>query len=209
MIEHPTPNTEHRTPRVHWGVKAFVAFHLFCITVWAIPNAPAEIIQGKRKPWGTERFLVWNGASLKTFGPLKAYLFGTGFWQYWDMFSPNPAQTDFYGDADVVYQDGTKRRYQYPRMYLLPIHQKYPSERFRKFYERAHSENHPYLWRQFAHRIALLNAKDPKNPPVKVVLRRHWRPVARPGQVQQIPYNEYEYFQYAVDQAQLRKDLRR
>jgi hypothetical protein len=40
---------------------------------------------------------------------------------------------------------------------------------------------------------------------VKVILRRHWRPVARPGKVQQKNYNEYEYFKYAVDLELLRK----
>ena len=158
-----------------------VVFHVFAITVWALPKPSDAILKGKQPPVGTDWLLYWNARYLKESMPERLYCATTGLWQYWDMFSPNP------------------------RMYLLPLPQKYPYERYRKFFERAHAEDYRFLWPLFAQRVALLCDTNPKNPPVKVVLRRHWRPVAPPGKIQQQNYNEYEYFTYAVDLDLLRK----
>lgn len=117
--------------------------------------------------------------------PAKFYLLFTGFWQYWDMFSPNPASIDFYGTALVCYKDGTAKNYQFPRMYTMGIPKKYVSERYRKFYERAHTEDDSWIWPIFAQRVALINDYDPNNPPVKIVLTRHWYQIAPP--------EDYEY----------------
>ncbi|MDX2064295.1 MAG: hypothetical protein SFX74_00990 [Fimbriimonadaceae bacterium] len=172
-------------------------FHVFCITAWALPNR-AELMSPDARPVGTDALLVENGRHVKNQDWLRTYLFVTGFWQYWDMFSPNPAQRDFYGTATVTYSDGSTQRYQYPRIYLLSIPEKYPAERYRKFYERAHLEDSGYCWAQFAARIAQKCDTKGSVRPVKVVLRRHWRDVAKPGQRQFRPYTEFEYFTYRV-----------
>ena len=114
--------------------------------------------------------------------PLKFYLLFTGFWQYWDMFSPNPASIDFYGTATITYKNGDKKLYTFPRMFTLGIPQKYVSERYRKFYERAHTEADNWEWPTFAQRVALVNYKDLSNPPVTVLLTRHWYVVPLPEQ---------------------------
>ena len=191
-------------PNAPWYIKFFVLLHLFCITVWAIPNPPDDMAQGKVKPWGTDYLLVWNSEYLKSMQPLAAYLFVTGTWQYWDMFAPNPSQIDIWCDAEVVYRDGTTKYYQYPRMYNLPIIHKYPQERYRKFYERVNDEKYSYLWPLFALRIAYLN-DNPGNPPVTVRLTRHWLQIMPPGKPQAKEYNHYTYFEYVVDQKQLQK----
>ena len=149
--------------------------------------------------------LLVNERYVKT-SPLKYYTLSTGFWQYWDMFSPNPASIDFYGTATITYQNGSTILYHYPRMYELSIPAKYVNERYRKFYERAHTEDDRYMWPVFAQRIALKNFTDPNNPPVRVVLTRHWLPIAAPGKPQQEDYNSYNYYTYTVDQKQMRKD---
>lgn len=192
--------------RVPWWIKVFVFFHLFCITVWALPNPPDSVSSGKEQPVGSTWILYGNQKFLKPLPPLQTYLFVTGFWQYWDMFAPDPAQMDKWCDAEVTYKDGTVRRYQYPRMFLLSIPMKYVKERYRKFYERADQENYVYLWAPFAQRIALVNYHDPKNPPVQVRLFRHWLKIVPPGQFQATQYNQYDYFRYVVDQARLRRD---
>ncbi len=187
-----------------WYVKAFVAAHLVAITAWALPNPPEGIAKGTSKPVGSDHILVWNQQHLKSFQPLYGYLFVTGFWQYWDMFAPNPSNTDLWADAEVVYRDGTRKPYQYPRIYLMPIPTKYPHERFRKFYERVNQEQYEFLWPQFALRIAYLN-DNPNNPPVTVRLRRHWLPIAPPGKPQQKEYNSFTFFEYAVDPVKLER----
>jgi hypothetical protein len=188
--------------RVHGLVKAFVLIHLVCITSWSLPNPPEGVIRGTSPAIGSDHILVWNTQNLKTNRPLNAYLFTTGFWQYWDMFAPDPSNTDIWGDAEIVFRDGSVKRYQYPRIYLEPIPSKIPLERFRKFYERANNDNFRYLWPQFALRIAYLH-DDRANPPVEVRLRRHWFKIAPPGQPQPKQYNSFVYFVYAVDPKQL------
>jgi hypothetical protein len=186
-------------------IKAFVALHILAITVWSLPNAPPGVLLGKNKALGGDAILLFNQRHLKP-SPLKYYLLPTGFWQYWDMFSPNPASTDFYGTAEIVYLDGAVEPYQYPRMYVLPLHEKYLKERYRKFYERAHLEANSFLWPAFAQRLALVSFEDPENPPVTVRLTRHWLDVAPPGKPQVPEYASYMYYSHEVDVAQLRRD---
>jgi hypothetical protein len=194
--------------RVSPWIKVFVVFHIAAITIWALPSPPSGILDGKQRGALGDRLLVFNQLHLKP-SPVKYYLMPTGFWQYWDMFSPNPASIDFYGTAEVVFRDGTVRPYQYPRMFLLPLHTKYLKERYRKFYERAHLEANSYLWPTFAQRVALLHFEDPENPPVTVRLTRHWLQVSPPGEPQPTEYREHMYYSHEVDLEQLREAVRR
>jgi len=173
-------------------------------------------LQGKVQPFGSDYLRYFPQKYLKyeddapgwdqefISKPIQCYLFTTGFWQYWDMFAPNPSNIDFYGDAVIHYKDGSTSIYLYPRMFLLSIPEKYLKERYRKFFERAHAEEYPYLWAPFALRVALLNYKDPKNPPIKVDLRRHWQYVADPGQVQATTYDSYVYYSGIINQPDLK-----
>jgi hypothetical protein len=199
-----TKATERKMPNAPWYVKAFVLLHLFCITVWAVPNPPESIAKGESKPAGTDYLLVWNADYLKRLQPVAAYLFATGTWQYWDMFAPNPAQTDLWVDAEVIYRDGTRKHHAYPRMFALPIQSKYPQERYRKYYERVNEDKYSYLWPLFALRIAYLN-DNPANPPVTVKLTRHWLVVMPPDKPQAKEYNRYTYYEYAVDARELQR----
>ena len=204
MASKDAPKPSHGpTGKVSPWVKAFVVFHLLAITVWCLPRPPIEIMNGKKQPVGTDWLLYWNTKFLKEATPIKVYCSATGFWQYWDMFSPNPAQTDVWGDAYVIYRNGERKTYAYPRIYLLPIPQKYPMERYRKFFERVHDDNYKFLWPVFAERVAYLMDTDPANPPAKVVLRRCWRDVAPPGRIQAMAYNSSEFYEYAVDESRL------
>ena len=202
---------------VSFWIKLLVFIHVVAITSWTLPNPanPNETLTvDKTNPLTVARSigrnisdgtLIYNNRFVKA-SPLQFYVLSTGFWQYWDMFSPNPASIDFYGTATVTYQNGLTKEYGYPRMYEESIPKKYVTERFRKFYERANQDADSFLWPYFAQRMALDHYTDPNNPPVKVVLTRHWFTVAPPGQPEQKEYNHYNYFTYAVDLAKLKKD---
>jgi hypothetical protein len=202
MNQHP--QQEETRPNAPKWLKVLVCLHILAITIWAMP-VPSAVMKGERAPIYTEWVLVENQRYLKTFQPLQVYLFSTGFWQYWDMFSPNPSQTDYWCDADVTYKDGLVKRYQYPRIFNLSLAHKFVSERYRKFYERVNNPDYRFIWAPFAQRIALLN-DDPKNPPVKIALRNHWKQVMPPGMRQPQGYNEKLFYTYIVDQAQLARD---
>lgn len=194
---------ETRSPRLRWYAKALILFHLFAITVWALPNPPERVISGEEAPHGTQHLLLWNGRMLKSQGFLQAYLFSTGAWQYWDMFSPNPASVDIYGEAYVVFRDGGRAKFPYPRMQTLPIHERFYKERYRKFFERVREDRANISWPSVAQRIALLAAKDPQNPPIKVELYRTYLTIAPPGQPQKETYTPQRFFTYVVDWAKL------
>lgn len=203
-----------RLQKVSFWVKAFVVFHVVAITIWCIPEPPKQY-QTKPDSWKFDTKSVADAARSLNYGLrilnteygrssiASLYLLPTGFWQYWDMFAPDPASTDIYCDAIVTYRDGSKKIYHYPRMYDLSIPVKYAKERYRKYYERAHSDDYEYLWPQFALRIAHL-MDNPTNPPVEVNLRRHWEQIAPPGKPQPTHYNQFTYYRYAVDQSRLR-----
>ncbi len=183
-------------------LRVAIGLHIVAITSWSLPDAPNAVRAGVATPYGTDWLLYWNQRELKH-GIIQKYLFFSGFWQYWDMFAPDPADTDFWCDASVTYKDGSVRRYEYPRMFALPIAVKYFKERFRKFYERAHPEDYAYVWPVFAQRVAFEMDRYPGNPPVRVQLTRHWQPLPGPGKPIPREYNAYTYFDFKVEQAAL------
>ena len=107
--------------------------------------------------------------------PLRYYLQVTGFWQYWDMFAPNPANTDSWLTAEIEYADGEVVKAEYPRIQHMPIPEKYVNERYRKFTERLHPIDQSYKWAQFAYRMAYLHPRADKAVPVRVRLYKHFR----------------------------------
>ena len=187
---------------VHILIKLFVILHVAGITIWALPNPRRPIMVGSVEPFGPEWLLYYNWRYVKN-SPVRYYLVTTGAWQYWDMFSPNPSSTDFWGDAEVIYQDGTTKHYPYPRMYSLPIPVKYFKERFRKFFERAGGDDFKYVWPAFAQRVALDMDTMAGNPPVRVKLFRHFQKLDSRKEVQQ-DYETYMYYEHLVDQEALK-----
>jgi hypothetical protein len=195
-------------PRVHPLVVALVVFHIVAITIYALPKPSDRVLNNEIAPRGSDALLRFNQLELKNWAPIYGYLYPLGLWQYWDMFAPDPVQKDAWCDAEVVYLDGTKATFEYPRMKSLSIFEKFMKERHRKYYERVDGEANRYLWPPFAQYIGYQMAIDPKNPPVQVNLTRHFQFVVRhddPKAVEQ-PYTAYTYYRYIVDQKKLYAD---
>ncbi len=196
-------------------LRVVVGFHLIAIIAWSLPNPPDGVKNGAVEPQGTMKLLAWNYDMFKRFEDpdnrpfatklVRYYTMSTGTWQYWDMFAPDPASIDIWGDAEIEFKDGTKKRWQYPRMYLLPLPEKYLMERYRKFFERASNPDYGYIFPVFAQRVAYINWTDPDNPPVKVKLFRH--SMALPGIGKPLPkeYAVNQYYEFQVDQARLKE----
>lgn len=186
-------------PNAPIWVKLFVAFHMVAIVSWSLPNAPRGVQLGTTPAVGSEHLLLANERTVKQTPAVRTYLLTTGFWQVWDMFAPDPASRDFWGDAEVVRQSGAVERFPYPRMYTLPIPQKYPMERYRKFFERAGSDSFSYVWPQFAYRIAMKADTDPLDRPVQVRLYRHWMDVPKIGNPLPPDYRTAMYWTEYID----------
>lgn len=185
--------------------KLLIGFHVFASLVWALPRPPENVANDRVRPQATTYLLYWNNKYLKTFKPIQGYILSIGAWQYWDMFAPDPSNTDWYCTADVTYRDGTTKTIAYPRMYELPIPLKYVKERYRKYFERAHDPANARVFPPFAQTMALMGYTDRNNPPIVVRLKSHSLRIAAPGQPQGTQYDEVEYFAYAVDQRWLRR----
>ncbi|HJP82727.1 MAG TPA: hypothetical protein VJ835_04405 [Fimbriimonadaceae bacterium] len=211
-----------KTPRnAPVWVKVFVVFHLVCITMWSLPYPKKPYMQGTEQlgirtdnarvfakslsETITEGTLYLNWKYLKG-SPLMYYPGVTGFWQFWDMFSPNPASIDLYMQADVIYADKSKHRFLYPRMYTLPIPEKYVKERYRKFFENASASDQSYELPAVGQRIALECFTDPNNPPVSIEILTFQDIIEPPGTLPDPQYKSYVLFRYSVDQVKLRRD---
>lgn len=179
-------------------VKALVLFHLAAIALWSLPNPPSN-------PVGTARLLEYTKQFKYNTFPIRWYVLPTGVWQYWDMFSPNPSSWDGWVDAEVEFPGGSKIIYAYPRVHDMPIVLKYFKERYRKFLERAHTEQSQWLWPTFAQRIALEVYEKYRKMPSVVSLRRHWRIVQPPDKPQPKNYQMFVYYRHIVDQRKVRE----
>jgi hypothetical protein len=193
-------------PKVHPLLVVFVVLHLVAITFYTLPKPMPAVMNGSVPPKGADAFLKFNCDQIRESAPFAAYLHPTGMWQYWDMFAPEPSSMDLWASAEVQYFDGTKVDFKYPRIKDLGLIEKYHSERYRKFFERVNPDEYRYFWAPFAQTIALKSAKNPKNPPVRVAIIRHFAMVTRHDAKNNkidAPYNFNRFYIHVVDQENL------
>ncbi len=202
---------------VHWGVKAWVLFHLFMVISWTLPQPPDRVVKNPKPDTVIEAvrdapnyLLLANKGFKET--PFRYYLNSTGFWQYWNMFSPNPANTDVWIDAEVEFADGKQMLFKYPRMQDLSLFERYFKERYRKFVENSHSDRFSFKWPAVAQSIAGQCYSGDGNLPVKVTLRRHFKEIqplktfSPPADYVEPEYQTYSYFTYMVDTEKIKRE---
>jgi hypothetical protein len=196
---------------VHWAIKAWLLFHCFAVITRTIPLPQNEDVDRAAQPGFSPQKLnsEIKVANLNTFRQtswlLPYYTESLGFWQYWDMFAPNPAQEDIWLDAVVEFADGTQSTVLYPRMYDMGLPEKFVSERYRKYRERLSSENYAWKWPHTAHWFAAQAWKDPANPPVRVTMRRHFYVVPKPPAKPNFEYSTYPFYSAAIDQYKMKE----
>jgi hypothetical protein len=147
-----------KTKRI--AISAFLVFHIVAITCWCAPL---------------------DSALLTRFRALiRPYMQWSGLLQGWNMFAPEPTKFNSYMEADVIFQDGQKRTWAFPRMEKLGYWKRYRKERYRKFAnENLRMDANSALWPDAALRIARLN-RNAANPPVMVILVRCWSQIPPP-----------------------------
>lgn len=182
-----------RLERRWWGrvcINIFIAWHLFAVAIWLLPNMQMSAI-------------------VHAFAPIiRPYMTFTGFMQSWNMFSPNPDNLDVYAEAKITHKDGTVQTWLFPRMVDMDYVKRYQEERWRKFIEVPTHGSYPVLLPAMARYAARVN-NTPGNPPVAVALFKCTRTVQPPG-VKIGPYqtepftNGSQPFTYAVRHRDLR-----
>jgi hypothetical protein len=203
---------------VHWAVKAWVLFHIFMIVSWSLPKPPDRVMDDVPPKGAAEVVRDAPNYLLKANWwfkgtPFHYYLDTPGFWQYWNMFSPNPANVDAWLDAEVEFADGTQMVYKYPRMQDLSVFERYFKERYRKFVENVHGDRFTYKWPMVAQAIAYASYQGDGNLPVKVTLRRHFKEIkplttfSPPPDYKEPEYQMYEFFVYMVDTEKIKRQV--
>src|SRR5712671_904309 len=66
---------------------------------------------------------------------VRPYFLWSGLFQSWDMFSPLPKAANTYIEATIVYKDGSRTTWTFPRMEQLSLTERYFKERYRKYAE--------------------------------------------------------------------------
>jgi hypothetical protein len=169
----------HKTKRI--AISAFLIFHIVAIICWCAPL---------------------DSALLTSFrGLIRPYMQWSGLFQGWNMFAPEPMKLNSYVEADIIFQDGQKRTWEFPRMEKLSYGERYLKERYRKFvngYLRMDADSG--LWPDAARRIARLNG-NAVNPPAMVILIRCWSQIPPPrpdGSYRPAPWSRSAFYLYAV-----------
>jgi hypothetical protein len=131
-------------------------------------------------------------------------------WRGWNMFSPNPLRTNQYIDAKIVYKDGNREIWDFPRPSSNDLFARYMwGERFRKYTSDAlRLDTKSFLWEDGAKFVLKKIMEEPNAIlPEKIILRRRWLPIPK-WDKKFIPhreapkehYNVFEYYTYEVGQ---------
>ena len=136
-------------PAHRLAVNVFLLFHIFAIACWCLPlRVPfLELCRSEVTP-----YFRWSG-----------------LFQSWDTFAPEPWSINSYLEATLVYRDGVRKTWAFPRMEQLSLTARYFEERYRKFEENLQRNDNDALWPDVARHIARLNS-SPSNPVKTVIL---------------------------------------
>jgi hypothetical protein len=130
----------------------FLAWHFSAVLTWVSPDS--EFKQ-------------------KIITPFISYLNYFGLWQGWAVFE-HPRTYNEYMTAQIIYNDGTEKTWEFPRMEKLDWVQKLFKEKYRRWgNDCVADEDTSFLWPDAARYIARTN-NVAGNPPVSVSLIRHW-----------------------------------
>jgi len=170
-----------RTRRVL--ISVFLLLHFFLMLIWSSPIYPRPIL----KIWRfTRPYMEWSGLDQK-----------------WNLFAPEPLTTNGYLVAQITYRDGQKKDWKFPAPEDYGYYRRYFMDRQAGWnYETLGKNSNAALWPDAARYVARLN-NQPNNPPVTVVLVRHWAYIAKPMSGQPEPWHENTLFTYSMLPADL------
>lgn len=164
-------------PWIKCLLSVFIVFHLTCVIAWLFPN-PSVVknfllsrtlyLPGRdRDPKSGEYRYTHRRREV-----VRWWMTNTFQWQDWAMFAPNPLQATRYVDAEVTFQDGTKRLFGFPRLSQLNFIEAWIEKRYRKYqYQLIDLNQRP--WNEDLARHVARRMNDPANPPARVTINKH------------------------------------
>jgi len=130
------------------AINVFLAFHILAATCWCMPIDSPLIPLCKNL--------------------VRPYFLWAGLFQSWDMFAPIPKGTNTYIEATLIYRDGSRKIWTYPRVEQMSLTERIFKERYRKFAEHLQRDELDELLPDAARHIARLNSSS--DNPVKTVI---------------------------------------
>jgi hypothetical protein len=161
------------------AINLFLGFHILFIACWCLP-------------------LDTPGLTLcRNF--VRPYFVWAGLFQSWNTFAPTPWSANSYLEAIVVYQDGSRQIWSFPRMEQLGLSERYFKERYRKFSEDLQNDENDALWPDVARYIARANstAANPAKTIILVQVSSAIVPSAE-GSYRPEPWDQHVLYGYGV-----------
>jgi hypothetical protein len=160
-------------------INLFIGFHLIAIACWCVPTVhpPIPLIRSLVRP-----YFLW-----------------AGLFQTWDMFAPVPKGANVYLEAILIYRDGSRGTWTFPRMEQMSLKEKLFKERYRKFADSLQRDELDDLLPDAARHIARLNSR-PDNPVRTVILiqRRSFNVSGSDGSYIPEPWESHVLLGYGV-----------
>jgi hypothetical protein len=167
-------------------LSAFIIFHLFAVSLWLLPPSPFRT---------------------HMLAPFNSYVTMSGLWQSWNVFAPVPKTWNIYLTGDVVYQDGSRTIWQFPRLEKLDYLTRMQKQPYRKWaHEGLVDVANSITWPDAARFIARQTARPGKQPQM-VSLVKHWAYIPPPevglGKPSPEPNKSYVFYKYIVSAGDL------
>ena len=104
-----------------------------------------------------------------------------------------------WAEATVIYKDGTRATWVFPRMEKLSLGDRYFKERYRKFEENLQRDENDSLWPDVSRRIAQMNS-SPSRSVKTVILVQKWSFIVprQDGSYIPEPWDQHILFGYGV-----------
>jgi hypothetical protein len=147
-------------------VSAFILIHLCILFLWNLPSSHMR--------------------SALIRGPVMKYMYATGVRQWWGMFTVGGSAINYHLEAEIFFQDGSKKVWILPRMDELSVLER--TQQMMHGTWKAYILSHKEAWQETANYIARLHNDDPANPPQRVDLMKHWAPTLPPA-----PYRPVQF----------------
>jgi hypothetical protein len=145
------------SPEGRAAISVFVAVTILCLVLWNLPD---------------------SGLREKTFSFFWPYVNTLGIEQNWGVFAPDPRRQTIDPYARVTMSDGSQTTYRMPSG--DPVVGGYWDYRWRKWFEKATSNEREDLWQPTAAWFAR-RARAEGGDPVRVALVRRWYELLPPG----------------------------
>jgi hypothetical protein len=175
-----------RLQRLNFAVvNVFLVFHILAIACWCMPVDSPLILLGKNL--------------------VRPYFLWSGLFQSWDMFAPIPKGANTCIEAIVVYEDGSRSGWTFPRMEHVGLTEKLFKERYRKFADNLVGDNTDALLPDAARYIARMKSTPAKQVRMIILIQKWSFIVPRPdGSYVPEPWNQHVLLGYGVQSEDLK-----